>query len=67
MGFQLMGTMIGREYSEEDAIADTIIEYCGAQIQNLDDFVSWKEVKTELWGEITFNSYYQYIDKIQDC
>lgn len=63
MGFQLMGTMIGREYSEEDAIADTIIEYCGAQIQNLDDFVSWKEVKTELWGEITFNSYYQYIDK----
>lgn len=63
MGFQLMGTMIGREYSEEEAIVDTIIEYCGAQIQNLDDCVSWKEVKTEFWGEITFNSYYQYVAK----
>ena len=62
-GFQFMGTMIGREYSEEDTVADIVIKYCGAEIQNLDDFIRWKEVKTELWGEITFNSYYQYIDK----
>ena len=63
MGFQFMGTMIGREYSEEDTVTDTIIEYCGAEIQNLDDFIRWKEVKTEYWGEITFNPYYQYIDR----
>lgn len=63
MGFQLLGTMIGREDSRADEITDIVIEYCGAEIQNLDDFIRLKDVKTEYWGEITFNSYYQYIDK----
>lgn len=63
MGFQLMGTMIGREYAKEDTIGDLIIEYCGAEIQNLDDFINGEKIKTEYWGEITFNSYYHYIEK----
>lgn len=61
--FMFMGTLIGREYHNDESSTDIIIEYCGAEIQNLDDYIRGPIEKTEFFGEMTFNKYYKYLEK----
>lgn len=62
--FQQLGYLIGRSKGEE-TVHSTIGIYCGAQIQNLDDCIKYKLVETDTRrGEITFYSFYSYLENI---
>lgn len=57
--FQQLGYVIGREESESNWF-DEIGIYCGAEIQNLDDFIEEPKFQNydNLYGQLTFNLFY---------
>lgn len=62
-GFQQLGYLIGREESDNNN-SYTVGMYCGAQIQNLDDFIfQHHEKATTHFGEVTFHKYYERLQE----
>lgn len=59
MSFQQLGYLIGREESEDSGLS-VFVEYCGAEIQNLDDFIyrDHVQVKTDHFGEVTLENFW---------
>lgn len=61
MSFQQLGFLIGREKTAETATY-VIGVYCGAEIQNLDDYIRGPIEKMDYWGEMTF---YQFLSTLE--
>ena len=59
MSFQQLGYLIGREESEDSGLS-VFVEYCGAEIQNLDDFIysDHVQVKTTHFAEVTLENFW---------
>lgn len=63
-GFQQLGYLIGREKSENTAY-QTIGVYCGAQIQNLDDYINESHnTNASIFGEYSFREIYAKFQNI---
>lgn len=58
-GFQQLGFLIGREKTDETAL-DIAGVYCGAQLQNLDDYINGNyQLNTRHFGETSFYIFYK--------
>lgn len=62
MSFQQLGFLIGRENTTETATY-MIGVYCGAEIQNLDDYIRSPIEKMDYWGEMTFYQFLSMLEK----
>lgn len=59
MSFQQLGYLIGRKESEDSSFS-IFAEYCGAELQNLDDFIynDHRKINTRNFGEVTFEGFW---------
>lgn len=62
ISFQQLGFLIGRENTTETATY-MIGVYCGAEIQNLDDYIRGPIEKMDYWGEMTFYQFLSMLEK----
>lgn len=63
-GFQQLGYLIGREKGENTAY-QTVGVYCGAQIQNLDDYINENhKINASYLGEYTFRDFYAKFENV---
>lgn len=63
ISFQQIGYLIGRKETEDFSMA-IFVQYCGAELQNLDDFIysDHINVKTTHFGEVTFENFWSYFN-----
>lgn len=63
MSFQQIGYLIGRKETEDSSMS-VFVEYCGAELQNLDDFIysDHMKVNTKHFGELTLGNLFHYAD-----
>lgn len=62
LSFRGLSLLIGRSV-EDRTNSDLLAEYCGAEIKNLDIFLSQnKHYNTKKWGENTFYAFYEEMD-----
>ena len=64
ISFQQLGYLIGRKETENSSLS-VFVEYCGAELQNLDDFIYSDHVKinTRHFGELTLDGIWSNADR----
>ncbi|NBH68284.1 O-antigen polymerase [Phocaeicola sartorii] len=60
-GFQQLGYLLGRKESDE-TVGYVVGVYCGAEIQNLDDYLNGPKYTTDYWGESTFYGFWELLE-----
>lgn len=61
--FQQIGFLIGRDNTTDETATYVTGVYCGAQLQNLDDYINEPYTyRPEYFGELTFHNIYNFLD-----
>lgn len=61
--FQQIGFLIGRDKTTDETAKYVVGVYCGAQLQNLDDYIHEPYTyNPHYFGELTFRNFYNFLD-----